>query len=72
MFYCIDDVTSGWSMNFKPKKKRNYSFQLTEQDFEGLRRLAERDTEGNVSFYVRRLVKQDLAKNAEFLKTKTK
>jgi hypothetical protein len=59
-------------MNFKPKKKRNYSFQLTEQDFEGLRRLAERDTEGNVSFYVRRLVKQDLAKNAEFLKTKTK
>ena len=47
--------------------KKNYTFQLTKQDFENLRRLAERDTEGNISFYVRKIIKQDLAKNAAYL-----
>lgn len=48
------------------RNQKKYAFRLDAGDFEKILLLADRDCEGNISFFVRKLLKEELRKNADY------
>jgi hypothetical protein len=55
-------------MGERKNSKKKYLFKLDPEDFEKIRELAVRDTEGNIAFFIRKLLKEELKKNSSFFK----
>lgn len=53
-------------MKRSTRNQKKYAFRLNAEDFDKILLLADRDCEGNISFFVRKLLREELRRNEEY------